>query len=93
MTVEEYQRERNRLKQVRYRKRERAKSEGKSPDTYITNDDYIEWEDERAPDLDSASEQETSEQDTSPLWVKLLRGAAFIGMIVFVAIAEGNKKS
>ena len=56
MTDEEYQRERNRLKQIRHRKRAKALAEGLDEDYYITEDDYI--------DRDAAlmSEQETREQ-------------------------------
>ena len=41
MNDEEYQRERNRLKQVRLRKHKRALAEGKPDDFYITDEDYI----------------------------------------------------
>lgn len=93
MTEDEYQRERNRLKQVRYRKRNKAIAEGLEPDFYITDADYIDVENlsttEPATLAHSpvtrrpvASEQEESEQESNGfMWGLAGVGALFLGLI------------
>ena len=86
MTDEEYQRERNRLKQIRHRKRVKALAEGLDEDYYITDEDYIDRDAAQVSEQEQAgaSEQAGEEQGTGA-GVKWLIGAGvvFIGLIAY----------